>query len=139
MIDFITQLPESEGFDSIQVITDWLMKYVNLTPVKGTMTAEEMAHQLLRRVIANHRMPETITSDQDKLFTLKFWTMLMKLMGINHWLTTAYHPQGNSQTEQTNQTVEQYLWHYINYQQDDWVNYLPMAQFAFNNAKHTAT
>ena len=58
-----------------------------------------MAHQLLRKVIANHGMPETIISDQDKLFTLKFWTTLMKLMGINHQLTTAYHPQGNSQTE----------------------------------------
>ena len=60
-------------------------------------------------------------------------------MGINHRLTTAYHPQGNGQTERTNQTVEQYLRHYINYQQDDWVNYLPTAQFAFNNTKHTAT
>ena len=47
MIDFITQLPESEGYDSIQVITDQLTKYINLTPVTGTMTAEEMAHQLL--------------------------------------------------------------------------------------------
>ena len=63
MIDFIMQLPESEGYDSIQVITDQLMKYVNLMPVKGTMTAKEMAHQLLRKVIANHRMPEKITSD----------------------------------------------------------------------------
>ena len=63
MIDFITQLPVSEGFNSIQVVMDQLMKYINLTPVKGTMTAKEMAHQLLRKVIANHRMPETITSD----------------------------------------------------------------------------
>ena len=62
-IDFITQLPESEGFNSIQVITDQLTKYVDLTPVKRTMTAEEMAHQLLRKVIANHGMPEMITSD----------------------------------------------------------------------------
>ena len=63
MIDFITQLPESEGFNSIQVITDQLMKYIDLTPVKGTMTAKEMAYQLLRKVITNHRMPEMITSD----------------------------------------------------------------------------
>ena len=63
MIDFITQLPESDRYDSIQVITDQLIKYVDLTPVKGTMTAEEMAHQLLRKVITNHKMPETITSD----------------------------------------------------------------------------
>ena len=62
-INFITQLPESEGYDSIQVITDQLMKYVDLMPVKETMTAEEMAHQLLRRVIANHGMPEKIISD----------------------------------------------------------------------------
>ena len=55
------------------------------------MTAEEMAHQLLRKVIANHRMPEKITSDQDKLFISKFWTTLMKLMGIDHQLITAYH------------------------------------------------
>ena len=62
-IDFITQLPESEGYDSIQVITDQLTKYINLTPVKGTMTAEEMAHQLLKKIITNHGMPEKITSD----------------------------------------------------------------------------
>ena len=36
-----------------------------------------------------------------------------------------------------NQMIEQYLQHYINYQQNDWVNYLPTAQFAFNNAKNT--
>ena len=35
-----------------------------------------------------------------------------------------------------NQMIEQYLWHYINYQQDNWVKYLPTAQFAFNNVKH---
>ena len=71
-IDFITQLPESDRHNSIQVITDQLTKYVNLTPVKGTMTAKKMAHQLLRKVIANHGMPEVITSDQDKLFISKF-------------------------------------------------------------------
>ena len=58
-------------------------------------------------------------------------------MGIDHQLTITYHPQGNSQTEQTNQMIKQYLQHYINYQQDNWVKYLPTAQFAFNNTKHS--
>jgi len=29
--------------------------------------------------------------------------------------------------------LEQYLRAYINYQQDDWCNYLPLAEFAYNN------
>ena len=60
-------------------------------------------------------------------------------MGINHQLTIAYHPQGNSQTEQINQIIEQYLQYYINYEQNNWVIFLSMAQFAFNNAVHTTT
>ena len=35
--------------------------------------------------------------------------------------------------------IEQYLQHYVNYEQNDWVTFLPMAQFAFNNAVHTTT
>ena len=60
-------------------------------------------------------------------------------MGIDHWLTMAYHLQENGQTEWTNQTIEQYLQHYISYEQDDWDKFLSMAQFAFNNAIHSTT
>jgi len=34
-------------------------------------------------------------------------------------LSMAYHPQTNSQMERINQEVEVFLWHYINYQQDN--------------------
>ena len=136
-IDFITQLPNSRGYASITVVTDRLTKYIHLVPSKGNMNAAEMAQIFLKHVITNHGMPQKITSDRDKLFTSKFWTTLTNLMGIEHRLTTAYHPQTNGQTERTNQTIEQYLRHYINYEQDDWVKFLPMAQFAYNNAEHS--
>jgi hypothetical protein len=48
-------------------------------------------------------------------------------MGIERRLTTAYHPQANRQIERMNQMIEQYLRHYVNYQQNDWVVYLLMA------------
>ena len=63
------------------------------------MIAEDMAHQFLKVIISNHGVSKRITSDKDKLFTTKFWTILTNLMGIDHRLTTAYHPQGNGQTE----------------------------------------
>ncbi|BAE56502.1 unnamed protein product [Aspergillus oryzae RIB40] len=136
-IDFVGPLPESEGWDMITVITDRLTKYIHLVPSKSTLDAVHLAHLLVNHVFVHHGMPKKITSDRDKLFTSKFWQSLTDLMGIDQKLTTAYHPQGNGQTERTNQTIEQYLRHYVNYQQDDWANLLPTAQFAYNNAEHS--
>src|SRR5260370_8798276 len=53
--------------------------------------------------------------------------------------TSGYHLEGDGQMEHANQVLEQYLWVYMNYQQDDWVTLLPMAEFAYNNATNTTT
>ena len=54
-------------------------------------------------------------------------------------MTTAFHPQANGQTERTNQTIEQYLRHYVNFKQNNWVEWLPMAKFAFNSTEGSTT
>jgi hypothetical protein len=53
--------------------------------------------------------------------------------------TSGYHPEGDGQTERTNQTLEQYLRVYCNYQQDNWAELLPLAEFAYNNAPSATT
>jgi len=53
--------------------------------------------------------------------------------------TSGYHPKGDGQTECTNQTLEQYLCVYCNYQQDNWSKLLPLAEFAYNNALSATT
>lgn len=35
--------------------------------------------------------------------------------------------------------MEQYLCCNINYQQDDWMDFLPLAKFAYNNLEHSST
>jgi len=57
------------------------------------------------------------------------------------WLhfTSGYHPKGDGQTKRTNQTLEQYLHVYCNYQQDDWSELLPLVEFAYNNAPSATT
>ena len=83
-VDFITQLPLLYGYNAITVYTEQLTKYIHVEPSKGTMTAEDMAHQFLKVIISNHGIPKRVTSDRDKLFTTKFWTTLTNLMGIDH-------------------------------------------------------
>src|SRR5258705_7109411 len=53
--------------------------------------------------------------------------------------TLGYHLEGDGQMECTNQVLEQYLWVYTNYQQDNWATLLPMAEFTYNNTMNVTT
>ena len=64
---------------------------------------------------------------------------LYRLLRIKLAATTAYHPQGDSQTERVNQELEQYLRLFINQRQNNWVGLLPFAEFQYNNHIHSAT
>jgi hypothetical protein len=63
----------------------------------------------------------------------------MKVLGVKQNLSTAYHPQTDGQTERVNQVVEGYLRTYIDYAQDDWEAWLPLAEFSYNNSDHSST
>jgi hypothetical protein len=54
-------------------------------------------------------------------------------------MSTAFHPQTDGQTERINQVIEAYLRSYCNYEHNDWAEMLAMAEFTYNNSKHSAT
>jgi len=51
----------------------------------------------------------------------------------------AYHPQIDRQIERINQEVKVFLRYCINYQQDDWTEWLLVAEFQYNDKKHLIT
>src|SRR5258707_3993290 len=69
----------------------------------------------------------------------EFWKALTSQLQVQLNLSTAYHPQTDGQTEWVNQILEQYLHIYCSYQQDDWVDFLGIAEFQYNNSHHDAT
>ena len=60
-------------------------------------------------------------------------------MGIQANLSTAYHPQTDGQTERINQEIEQYLRLFVNYRQDDWTEWLALAEFNYNDKVQSST
>jgi len=64
---------------------------------------------------------------------------LNNLLGIQMKLSMAYHPQTDGQTERINQELEQYLRVFIDHRQEQWLDWLKTAEFAYNNKIHTAT
>src|SRR5882724_2587158 len=129
-MDFIEGLPLSDGHHMILVVVCCLTKMVLFIPTFCEIDAKDLAHVFLSQIFVTHGTPTDIVSDRGKHFILQFWWSLCQLLGIKANLSTAYHPKTDSQTKMVNQILEQYLWVYINYQQDDWVNLLPLAEFA---------
>ena len=138
-MDFIVKFPASSGYDSVFVVVDRLTKMAHFIPCNESMTSEDLAQLFLDKIFRLHGLPDSIISDRGSVFTSAFTQSLCRLLGIKHLKSTAYHPQTDGQTERVNQILEQYLRIYVNYQQDDWVNLLPLAEFAYNNAKHSST
>ena len=57
---------------------------------------------------------------------------LNKLLGIKTVASTADHPQTDGQTERINQEIEQYLRLFVNQRQDDWYEWVSLAEFVEN-------
>jgi len=62
------------------------------------------------------------------------WKSLCLRLNIKMKLIINYHSQIDDQTKRVNQNVEQYLWSYCLYMQDDWFVWLFMTEFIDNNA-----
>ena len=142
-MDFVTGLPIStdwkgDNYDSILVIVDRLTKMVHYEPVKITIDAPGLAEVIINVVVQHHGLPDSIVTDQGSFFTSKFWSLLCYFFGIKRRLSTAFHPQIDGQTERQNNTIEIYLRAFVNFEQNNWARLLPMAKFAYNNAKNAS-
>jgi len=138
-IDFIEKLPSSSGFDTILVIVDRLSKQAIFIPTHNTITSAELARLFVIHVFSKHGVPSHVMSDCGSEFVSHFFHSLGTTLDMRLHFTSGYHPEANGQVEQTNQTLEQYLRVYCNYQQDNWSELLPLAEFAYNNAPSSTT
>ena len=104
-----------------------------------TMDAPQLACLFLDHIFHHHGFPQAIISNRGSVFISSFFTNLMKICGVKMKPSTAYHPQTDGLTEQMTQTLETYLRTFCSYQQDDWVDYLALAEFSFNNSINSST
>ena len=133
------KLPMSKGHDLILVICDRFSKMSHFVAMTEKTMAEGLAKLFRNYVWKLHGLPESMVSDRGPQFAAGLMKELNKMLGIETKLSMAYHPETDGQTERTNQELEQYLRMYVNHRQNNWVEWLATAEFAFNNKIHTAT
>jgi hypothetical protein len=88
------------------------------------------------RVFKEEGLPVKVVGDRGPQFISGFMRELYKLLGVEGNPSTAYHLQTDGQTKRVNREVEKYLRMFTNHRQDNWADWLPLAEFVFNNAVH---
>ena len=98
-----------------------------------------LAYLFVLHMFSKHSVSSYVTSDRDSEFVSNFFHSLGTALDMWLYFTSEYHPKGNGQTECMNQTLEQYLCVYCNYQQGNWSKLLSLMKFAYNNALSATT
>jgi hypothetical protein len=138
-MDFIIELPKSEGKSVIMVIVDRLTKYTHFCALSHPFKASTVATAFMETVQKLHGSPKIIVSDIDPIFTGHFWTELFSCLGTQLAHSSSYHPQSDGQTEIVNKCLEYYLRCFVSDKQTQWFKWLPLKEWWYNTSFHTAT
>ena len=125
--------------DAIVVIVDRFTKIIWLKVTTMNISSKEIAKIYRDEIWKLHGIPKKILSNRGPQFTLRFMEELTKVLETKRMLSTAYHLQLDGQTKRINQEIGTFLWYYVNYQQDDWMEWIAVADFHYNDKKHVAT
>jgi transposase InsO family protein len=139
-MDFITDLPLTDGCNQLWVIIDCFTKMVHFIPLmKNEKRAENLTLVFAHEIWRLHAISTDIVSDRDSQFSSKFWNAFLIAIGVKLRTSTAFHPETDGQTERVNQTIKAFLRVFVNLEMNDSVELMPMAEFAYNNSRTTTT
>lgn len=138
-MDFVTDLPECEGYTAILVIVCKLTKYSLFIPTTNEATEKDTALLFFKHVYSDFGIPRQVITDRDPRWAQSFWKELTIAIGTKRALTTAHHPQADGQTEVVNQAMEIGLRAFVNRDRSDWVKYLPAFKRSYNTGVHAST
>ncbi|KAL0164214.1 hypothetical protein M9458_039967, partial [Cirrhinus mrigala] len=138
-VDFITDLPPSQGHTAILSVIDRFSKGCRLIPLPKLPTAMETAEALCNSVFRFYGLPEDIVSDRGPQFTSRVWSNFFRLLGVNISLTSGYHPEANGQVERLNQELIRFLRSYCHDHQENWSRFILWAEYAQNSIRKPST
>ena len=93
-MDFITNLPLLNGYNSIWVIVDPFLKIVYFVPLKADKKkTDDLIKIFAREYWRLYKILIDIISDRDSRFTSLLWKDFVDYIGVKSRISTAFYPQ----------------------------------------------
>ena len=137
-IDMIGPLQNSKsGHKYIITAVDYMSKNIEAQAVsnKSSKTTAELFY---RDIVCRHGTPVEVVTDQGGEFQGEFQALLDKC-GIDHRLTSPYHPQANGLTERANQTLTRSLIKMTKEDPDNWDQQIPTILMGYRATRQAST
>jgi hypothetical protein len=137
-IDIMGPLPRTlTGKRYIVLAIDFFTKWIEAEAIEEA-DAQTIVKFLHSKIVCQHGVPKELISDRGTEFLNELLEEFERTYRIKHIKTTAYHPQGNGQTERANQTVKNILAKTTK-TYDTWDHYLDSALFAARTIRQNST
>ncbi|QRW20518.1 Retrotransposable element Tf2 protein [Rhizoctonia solani] len=120
---------ELNGHDAILVVIDSFSKFGHFIPTSKKVLAKGLADLFISHVWKLHGLPVKTVSNRGTTFTGKFLRALYQRLGVRPAFSSAY-PWNQTDKQKGSYIAADHL---------DWATWLPLAEYAYNNARHAAT
>ena len=112
-------------------MTDAFSKIAVVVPIPNK-EASTVTQMILDHWVYRFAPPAQIHSDGGKVFVNKLSAELFAILDIKQSKTTTTHPQSNTQVENFNRRIKEYLSPYQHDHTLDWEKFLPAMAIAYN-------
>lgn len=129
-VDIVGPLSESNGFSYLLTIIDRATRWPEAIPLTN-ITAETVARALISGWIARFGIPLRITTDRGRQFESQLFNQLNEALGVQHFRTTAFHPQSNGIIERWHRSLKVALKAKFT---GNWINELPLVLLGLRSA-----
>ena len=119
------------------VNVDQYSKWVDIFPMPD-QEAKTVAEKFVY-FVADHGVPESVLTDQGTNFQSQFMEELYEILDIHKLRTTAYHPEGDGQSERLNRVIQIILASYVDENESNWDLFIPLVKLAIRTSISATT
>ena len=137
-IDLMGPFPESkQGNKYVLVVVDAFSKWMEAYPIPN-IQAEVVAEKLVLEFLSRFGMPRQIKSDRGRQFECQLFSEMCKLLDVDHYKSTPFHPQGNSKCERMVKVVGNLISVFCQ-EYENWDQHLGLLTMAYRTTVHEVT